>query len=104
MRPSSAQFTGIAEDSDEDDDARPETRQGFRRSLQLPREPRNPGSAGGLSDENHMKGVQHVQTPKQTETTSVPAVEDQSASEMSVDEGVGSDMDYESLAQANANY
>ncbi|KAI9064841.1 hypothetical protein FKP32DRAFT_1757075 [Trametes sanguinea] len=72
VRPSGAQFTGIAEESDEDDDRHPDSRQDFRRSLQLPREPRNPGSDGGLSDEIQMKGVQHTQTPNQTNTP--PAV------------------------------
>ncbi|KAI0832738.1 hypothetical protein BC628DRAFT_1499477 [Trametes gibbosa] len=96
VRPSGPQFTGIDEESDEEREFNPETRQGFRMSLQLPREPRNPGSDGGLSDENHMKGVQHIQTPEETHSTHGAAVDDTlGVSEMSVDEGLGSDMDYE---------
>ncbi|TFK78501.1 hypothetical protein K466DRAFT_668419 [Polyporus arcularius HHB13444] len=56
-----AAFSGIAEE-DNEDDHNPETRQGFRRSLLLPREPRNPGSDGDLSDENNMNGVQQTHT------------------------------------------
>ncbi|EIW61581.1 uncharacterized protein TRAVEDRAFT_63287 [Trametes versicolor FP-101664 SS1] len=92
VRPS--QFTGIAEESDDEDNYNPETRQDFRQSLQLPREPRNPGSDGGLSDENHTKGVHHVQTPEQTDSRPRTASGDEEAYEMSVDEA-DSDMDYE---------
>ena len=55
MRPS--QFTGIVE---EDTPAGPpaSVRPGFRKSLQLPREPRNPGSEGDSSDKTKKKGVQ----------------------------------------------
>ncbi|KAL7282631.1 hypothetical protein ACG7TL_004103 [Trametes sanguinea] len=88
VRPSGPQFTGIAEESDEDDDQQPETRQDFRRSLQLPREPRNPGSDGGLSDEIQMKGVPHTQTPNQTNTPLAVTTNDiADASAMSVDDG-----------------
>ncbi|KAH9855039.1 hypothetical protein C2E23DRAFT_816524 [Lenzites betulinus] len=96
VRPSGPQFTGIDEESDEEHDYRHETRQDFRMSLQLPREPRNPGSDGGLSDEIHMKGVQHIQTPEETHSKPGTAADGTlSASEMSVDEATGSDMDYE---------
>ncbi|CDO75195.1 hypothetical protein BN946_scf184794.g2 [Trametes cinnabarina] len=71
LRPSGAQFSGISEESDEDDEPHPETRQGFRKSLQLPREPRNPGSDGGLSDEVQMTGVLNTQTPDRTITTPI---------------------------------
>ena len=51
------QFSGIAEE-DAEEAQNLGVRQGFRKSLQLPREPRNPGSDGDSSDENQMKGVQ----------------------------------------------
>ncbi|KAH9943168.1 uncharacterized protein BXZ73DRAFT_97222 [Epithele typhae] len=80
------QFAGIEEeDSDEET---PETQQGFRRSLLLPREPPNPGSDGDSSDENRMKGVQHTQTQHTSSTTT--HINDRprrdSETEMSVDE------------------
>ncbi|KAI0722352.1 hypothetical protein C8T65DRAFT_600249 [Cerioporus squamosus] len=100
-----AAFSGIAEEDDEDDQ-NPETRQGFRRSLLLPREPRNPGSDGDLSDENQMKGVQKTHT-QHTHTAYSQAHDhpstDGSGTEMSVDKDArsqteeagesGSDMD-----------
>ncbi|KAI0375960.1 hypothetical protein BV20DRAFT_960040 [Pilatotrama ljubarskyi] len=97
VRPSGAQFSGIDEESDEDNDAHLETRQGFRRSLLLPREPQNPGSDGDLSDEDHMKGVQRTQSPQEQSTTTTVIAADGhlTASEMSLDEGGGSDMDDE---------
>ncbi|RPD66854.1 hypothetical protein L226DRAFT_556685 [Lentinus tigrinus ALCF2SS1-7] len=103
VRPAT-QFSGIAEEEDEDGH-NPETRQGFRRSLLLPREPRNPGSDGDLSDENHMKGVQQTNT-QHISTTHSQAHDhtgNGSETEMSVDEDTrshthdggesGSDMD-----------
>lgn len=104
VRPAT-QFSGIAEEDDEDGH-NPETQQGFRRSLLLPREPRNPGSDGDLSDENQMKGVQQTHT-QHTSTTPPPQAHDHtdhnSGTEMSVDEDTrsqthddeesGSDMD-----------
>ena len=40
--------------------------QGFRKSLPLPREPRNPGSDGDSSDDNETKGVQSQPNKRQT--------------------------------------
>ena len=48
-----AQFSGFTEDSQQAGG-----QQGFRKSLLLPREPRDPGSDGDLSDDNNTKGVQ----------------------------------------------
>ncbi|KAI0776149.1 hypothetical protein BD413DRAFT_526838 [Trametes elegans] len=95
VRPSGPQFSGIDEESDEENGTNPGSRQDFRRSLQLPREPQNPGSDGGLSDEHQMNGVQRTQQPDKQPTQGTLAGEDPSASEMSVDEDAGSDMDYE---------
>ncbi|KAI0355308.1 hypothetical protein OH77DRAFT_316480 [Trametes cingulata] len=97
VRPAGPQFSGIDEESDEDTNADPRARQGFRRSLLLPREPRNPGSDGDLSDEDHMKGVQRTQSPQHQTTSTAGMVEDgrSIAFEMSVDEGGDSDMEDE---------
>ncbi|KAI0650430.1 hypothetical protein C8Q79DRAFT_1006698 [Trametes meyenii] len=99
VRPSNPQFTGIEEESDGEDDTNSTVQQDFRRSLQLPREPRNPGSDGGLSDEIHMNGVLHTQQPEQQQRSQSivgKALDDHlSAFHMSVDEDAGSDMDYE---------
>ncbi|KAI9000721.1 hypothetical protein BD414DRAFT_472541 [Trametes punicea] len=88
VRPSGAQFSSIEEgSSDEDENANPATRQGFRVSLQLPREPRNPGSDGDLSDENQMKGVQRTQSPEHEHPKADVAHDHVSGvSEMNVDE------------------
>ena len=80
-----ARFSGIAE---EEDANHPKARQDFRKSLLLPREPRNPGSAGDLSDEHHTKGVQ--QTQQKPKPIHLPQVDinngNDSENEMNVDE------------------
>ncbi|KAI0677242.1 hypothetical protein C8Q78DRAFT_1073963 [Trametes maxima] len=98
VRPSNPQFTGIEEESDDENDTNPAVQQDFRRSLQLPREPRNPGSDGDSSDEIQMNGVPYTQQPEQQQPASTVAATIDghlSASDMSVDEDAGSDMDYE---------
>ncbi|KAI0652887.1 hypothetical protein C8Q70DRAFT_691719 [Cubamyces menziesii] len=86
VRPSDAHFTGIPEESDSDDDASPPSRQGFRRSLLLPREPQNPGSAGGMSDEIQMKGVPQTRSPQPPTPVTTTVDDSHNLSEMIVDE------------------
>ncbi|KAH9899547.1 hypothetical protein C8Q73DRAFT_325971 [Cubamyces lactineus] len=86
VRPSDAQFTGIPEESDSDDEGSPVSRQGFRRSLLLPREPQNPGSDGGMSDEIQMKGVQQTRSPQQPTPVAAAVDDSHNLSEMIVDE------------------
>ncbi|KAI0331325.1 hypothetical protein GY45DRAFT_1370142 [Cubamyces sp. BRFM 1775] len=87
VRPSDAHFTGIPEESDSDDDANSVPRQGFRRSLLLPREPQNPGSDGGMSDEIQTKGVPQTRSPQQPAPVTITPVDDSlNLSEMIVDE------------------
>ncbi|KAI1796091.1 hypothetical protein LXA43DRAFT_1079686 [Ganoderma leucocontextum] len=53
----STQFSGFAED-DKEGSQHAGVQQDFRKSLLLPREPRNPGSDGDLSDDDETKGAQ----------------------------------------------
>ncbi|KAH9844345.1 uncharacterized protein C8Q71DRAFT_732208 [Rhodofomes roseus] len=62
------QFAGIPEEDagesdeeDEDGEGNATVRQGFRRSLLLPREFMNPDSAGDLSDEHEQPGIQSTE-------------------------------------------
>ncbi|KAI0751096.1 hypothetical protein C8Q80DRAFT_1098929 [Daedaleopsis nitida] len=87
VRPT-AQFADITE---EDEDGH--GRQDFRRSLLLPREPRNPGSDGDLSDENHMEGVQTTQIEQShdRQSSSHGSVTEMSVDEERVHDNTGSD-------------
>lgn len=102
LRTSAAQFGGIREEDeigvgDPPDPSsfygssrRAGSQQGFRRSLQLPRESRNPDSDGGLSDDNEMNGV-HERT--ETQTTHQPHSLEQQADDVAQheDEEMGDD-------------
>lgn len=81
-----AQFAGIAEEDEAGAHSNPTARQDFRKSLLLPREPRNPGSDGDLSDEDEMKGVQISETRTHA---SGNGSENEGEDEMNVDEEDG---------------